>query len=439
MNLTFRLKRFIRRIAGVKDDIDAADAINRIKSGIWFRGANVWILAFAIIVASVGLNVNSTAVIIGAMLISPVMGPILGVGLSLGTGDFSLLKLSFKNLLIMVVISLLSSCAYFVLSPLDLADPTELQARTSPTIYDVLIAFFGGAAGILENSRKERGTVISGVAIATALMPPLCTAGFGLANLNFRFFFGAMYLFLINTVFIATATYIGVRMLHYPRVDEKASLGVNTRHSRKIVTGIFILILVPSIFSAFGLVRDNRFLRNVREFVAENRVIGKTYIYDYNIYKSDGNKVTISLAGEPLKPIQRTLLLESAKQHKLGEDQLVLQDTAVGLGGEQVDDIVRSIYEHTDASMMARDAHIQELRQRVEQLEAIINTALRDTTVSAGLDSLVVTAPEASSTLPELTPINYRKEERKSFTHKFVDFCRMEWILSGRPNSVQKN
>ena len=206
MTLYDTFKAQISGIANINDHIDINDASARIKSSIWFKGPNVWILAFSIVIASVGLNVNSTAVIIGAMLVSPLMGPIIGMGLSLGTNDTVLLRDAARNLLIMVIISLLASCLYFVLTPLNLTNPTELLARTSPTIYDVLIALFGGLAGILENCRKERGTVISGVAIATALMPPLCTAGYGLANLNMHYFLGAMYLFLINSVFIILAT-----------------------------------------------------------------------------------------------------------------------------------------------------------------------------------------------------------------------------------------
>ena len=199
------IKGIIKKYIYIFDEIDTDSAAERIKSGIWFRGPNVWILAFSIVIASVGLNVNSTAVIIGAMLISPLMGPIVGTGLAMGTNDVDLLKAAAKNLLIMVLISLVASTLYFILSPLSLVNPTELEARTSPTIYDVLIALFGGLAGIFENSRKERGTVLSGVAIATALMPPLCTAGYGLAHLNFHFFFGAMYLFIINGVWPKSA------------------------------------------------------------------------------------------------------------------------------------------------------------------------------------------------------------------------------------------
>ena len=194
--------RYLKRLADIRNDIDTDAAAEQIRRGIWFRGPNVWILAFSIIIASVGLNVNSTAVIIGAMLISPLMGPIIGIGLSLGTNDAELLKNAFRNFLVMFVISLLVSTLYFLISPLRLNNATELAARTSPTIYDVFIAFFGGLAGILENCRKEKGTVLAGVAIATAIMPPLCTAGYGLAHLNAHYFFGALYLFLINGVFI---------------------------------------------------------------------------------------------------------------------------------------------------------------------------------------------------------------------------------------------
>ena len=185
----------------MNDQIDIEAASVAIRNGIYFKGQNVFILACAIIIASVGLNLNSIPVIIGAMLISPLMGPILGLGLGLGTNDLPLLKDAAKNFGIMVAISIIASTIYFILSPLNPAQQTELLARTNPTIYDVLIAFFGGSAGMLENTRKEKGTVLSGVAIATALMPPLCTVGYGIANWQWTFVAGALYLFLINSSF----------------------------------------------------------------------------------------------------------------------------------------------------------------------------------------------------------------------------------------------
>jgi uncharacterized hydrophobic protein (TIGR00271 family) len=188
--------------------------IANIDAGVVFRGTNLWVLIFAIFVASLGLNVNSTAVIIGAMLISPLMGPIMGIGLGIGINDVALLRKAVYNYSIATGVALTTSTIFFLISPLDDAH-SEILARTSPNIYDVLIALFGGFAGILATSSKQKGNVIPGVAIATALMPPLCTAGYGLATLQFSYFIGAFYLFIINTVFIALATFIIVRFLHF--------------------------------------------------------------------------------------------------------------------------------------------------------------------------------------------------------------------------------
>ena len=210
------LRRFLRDRFDLGEDGALQDeVVDNICRGVDFRGTNLWVLIFATFVASLGLNVNSTAVIIGAMLISPLMGPIMGMGLSVGINDFDLLKRSVRNFGFMVLVSILTSTLYFVVSPLSGAQ-SELLARTVPTTYDVLIAFFGGLAGIVAQSRRDRtSTVIPGVAIATALMPPLCTAGYGLATLQLNYFLGAFYLFFINTVFIAIATFVVVRFLKY--------------------------------------------------------------------------------------------------------------------------------------------------------------------------------------------------------------------------------
>lgn len=210
--------RFLKRLFNLDPDkIDPSAVVTAISNGIYFRGSNLWILIFAILMASLGLNVNSTAVIIGAMLISPLMGPIMGVGLGLGINNLKLLKDSGKNYLVAIVIGIITSTLYFTLSPV-YGTQSELLARTTPTVYDVLIAFFGGLAGIIATSSKEKGNVIPGVAIATALMPPLCTAGYGLAIGNLYYFIGAFYLLFINSVFICLATYIIVRFLRFPLV-----------------------------------------------------------------------------------------------------------------------------------------------------------------------------------------------------------------------------
>ena len=193
----------LKRITNISNHIDIQAAQSHIVSNIEFRGPNVWILILAVVIASVGLNVNSIPVVIGAMLISPLMGPIMGIGLALGINDTNLLKQSFKNLLIMTSISIFASFIFFLITPLALENPSELLARTNPTIYDVFIALCGGLAVIIEVCRKDKGTVIAGAAIATALMPPLCTAGYGIANGNFMYFIGAFYLYFINSVFIA--------------------------------------------------------------------------------------------------------------------------------------------------------------------------------------------------------------------------------------------
>ena len=329
------LRQKIRKVTNIYDHIDTEDAAERIKNSIWFQGPNVWILAFSIVIASVGLNVNSTAVIIGAMLISPLMGPIIGIGLSLGTFDSDLLREALKNLLIMVLISLAASTLFFLISPLSPVNPTELEARTSPTIYDVFIALFGGLAGILENSRKERGTVLSGVAIATALMPPLCTAGYGLAHLSARFFFGALYLFLINCVFITLATILMVRYLRFRKV-ENSSHSVSTRRIRW-VSLILFLFIVPSVWSAFNMIRSNNFERNVRGFIAEKRVYSKTYLYDYRITRDKGRKVILYITGNPLSPADSVNIYKTAGKWNIRPDQLRLIQQSIGLSQEEME------------------------------------------------------------------------------------------------------
>lgn len=370
------LKSLIKRYINIGEHVDTADAAERIKNSIPFRGPNVWILAFAIVLASVGLNVNSTAVIIGAMLVSPLMGPIIGTGLALGTNDVDLLKSAFHNLLVMVVISLLASTIYFILSPLALANPTELEARTSPTIYDVLIALFGGLAGILESSRKERGTVMSGVAIATALMPPLCTAGYGLAHGDMHYFVGALYLFVINSVFIALATYFMVVYLKFKPVAGIAPELAEKR--RKIITGILIVVLIPSLWSAFNLVRENNFERNARAFIEENRLVGPhSYVYDYTV---KGHHVNIDITGEPLTESQKTAFLEKAAKAKLKTKYVTLTERSFGMSQDQMNTIVGRIYARTDEQIARNAATIDSLQVQIRQLSEQLELLLEENT-----------------------------------------------------------
>jgi uncharacterized hydrophobic protein (TIGR00271 family) len=258
-----------------------------------FKGANLWILACAIVVASVGLNVNSTAVIIGAMLISPLMSPIVSSGFALGTYDFGLLKKSLKNLLIATLVSLCASSIYFLLSPFKDAQ-SELLARTSPNIYDILIAFFGGLVGAIAVTRVEKGNPIPGVAIATALMPPLCTAGYGLATGNFGFFFGALFLYCINAVFICLATFVITKFLRFP-VPEM----VDKKQEKMIRTGIsllVIIILIPSVYFAINLYSRQRFEHIVDDFFEKELTSkGYTIVYKSVNYYQTPKKIEIAL------------------------------------------------------------------------------------------------------------------------------------------------
>lgn len=244
-------------------------------SGIHFQGFNLYILICAIFICSLGLDVNSTAVIIGAMLISPIMGPIIGMGFGLGTTNWDLLKTAGRNYLIATLIALATSTIYFIISPLNL-EQSELLGRTQPTIYDVLIAFFGGFAGIMGTSAKQKGNVIPGVAIATALMPPLCTAGYGLAALNFSFLFGALYLFIINTVFIAMATFLACKLLKMPTFQTDT---VKVKQAYKIGLGIALITFLPAVYLGVNLYKKTRFNSNARHFIDEASQLPDNYLF----------------------------------------------------------------------------------------------------------------------------------------------------------------
>ena len=256
----------LRSILSITGNAHPQDTIQGIIRDVDFKGFNVWILILAIFIASIGLNVNSTAVIIGAMLISPLMGPIMGIGLSMGINDWQLLKRSFRSLGVAVVVSLITSAVYFSITPLSDAQ-SELLARTRPTILDVFIAFFGGLAGILAGSRKEKSNVVPGVAIATALMPPLCTAGYGIGTGQWEFAIGAFYLFLINSMFISIATFLVVRLLRFPLVDfsDKAK----EIRARRYITLFAIITVAPAIWVFFLTVQETLFNRSANLFVQE--------------------------------------------------------------------------------------------------------------------------------------------------------------------------
>lgn len=292
--------------------------VSSIDNGVVFRGTNLWVLIFAIFVASLGLNVNSTAVIIGAMLISPLMGPIMGIGLGMGINDLVLLKKALYNYFVATIVALATSTVFFLLSPLNQAH-SEILARTSPTIYDVLIALFGGLAGIVAISSKQKGNVIPGVAIATALMPPLCTAGYGLATWKLSFFFGAFYLYIINTVFIALATLIIVRFLHFPfksLADKKKE-----RMAQRIVWVVVIVTLLPSIYFGYDMINRERFTKNANLFITNEAHFPDDYLLNKKI---DAKKklITIIFGGKEIDSTAITQLRSKLKLYDLSNATL---------------------------------------------------------------------------------------------------------------------
>lgn len=306
------------------DKENEKDVIERVSKDASFRGANLWVLIFAIFLASLGLNVNSTAVIIGAMLISPLMGPIVGMGLAMGIQDFELLKRSVKNYFITTIISVLTAMIYFLISPLSQAQ-SELLARTSPTLYDVLIALFGGAAGIVAMSTKGKGNVIPGVAIATALMPPLCTAGFGLATGSAQYFFGAFYLFFINSVFIALATYLGSRLMKF----EHKVVTDKERHkivSRWILT-IVVITMTPATIMTINIINKSIFDRNVQSFINKEIKQSGTKILSYDISKQD-TTIRIIAVGKEISESSIASASEKLKENGLGKYKIQVIQTA---------------------------------------------------------------------------------------------------------------
>jgi uncharacterized hydrophobic protein (TIGR00271 family) len=346
---------------------DELETIEYISKNVDFKGANLWILIFAILVASVGLNVNSTAVIIGAMLISPLMGPIMGIGLAAGINDFDLLKRSFRNLLVAVFIAILTSTVYFLITPIYGAE-SELLARTEPTVWDVLIALFGGLAGIVAGSRKEKSNAIPGVAIATALMPPLCTAGYGLATGNLLYFFGAFYLFFINSVFISLSTFLIVRFMGYPKkhfLDAKREKQVHA-----YITIFTILTLIPSVYLAYGIVKKTIWNEQARQFVAIEMQFPRTQILNTNFeYSNSSRMIEVSLIGELVPEEEIEILKNKINAMGLTSTELIINQS--GSNGTDINvlrnDILKDLYERNEGLIIDKDRKIALLERELSE------------------------------------------------------------------------
>lgn len=347
------------------------EVIESITKSVEFRGVNVWVLVFAIFIASIGLNMNSTAVIIGAMLISPLMGPIIGVGLGVGIYDFDLIKKALINLLVMMVISIGTSTVYFMLSPLQDATP-ELTARTMPTIWDVLIATFGGFAGITATATKEKGNVIPGVAIATALMPPLCTVGFGLATRNWYYVGGALYLFFINAVFVSIATLLIVRFL---RFRKKEFVDANREKVvKRYITFIVLITALPSIYIAYNIVRDTVHTQSIESFVEQEFDFPNTQVINKKVtIDSAGDKVLeVFLIGDRIQ--QQTIDNISTQRNFYGINDIKLvvkqgiKETKDIDVGELRTGILEELYEKNSGDLKSKEEKIELLEQELLKL-----------------------------------------------------------------------
>lgn len=354
------------------DKEEVATVIENIDIGVRFRGTNLWILIFAIFVASLGLNINSTAVIIGAMLISPLMGPIMGIGLGMGINDVTLLRKSIYNYLIATGVALSTSTLFFLLSPLNEAH-SEILARTSPNIYDVLIAFFGGFAGIVATSSRLKGNVIPGVAIATALMPPLCTAGYGLATFQFQFFFGAFYLFIINTVFIAWATFIFVRVQHFPQ--KRLENGKADKISHRIVWLVVLVTLLPSIYFGYDIVQQDRFTKNANRFINYEAHIPNDYLLNKKIDAKE-KKITLVFGGEEITKDKIAELESALTKYNLSDAKLEVNQGFSYLSTNKNDEQPEQVRQLTQALTLQQETQ-KALQQQVDSMHRQVNSDIQ--------------------------------------------------------------
>lgn len=407
--------------------VTQAEAEDSIRDGVSFRGTNMIILILAIFIASLGLNTNSTAVIIGAMLISPLMGPIIGVGLGIGIHDFELLSRSLRNLAMAALFSIATSTLYFLISPVG-GGHSELLARTSPTIYDVLIGFFGGGAGIVAIGSKSKGNVIPGVAIATALMPPLCTVGYGLATWQLQYFFGALYLFLINSIFIGLATYIGIKLMKFQPAPTSNPLRV--RKVMRIVYLVSLLTLLPSIYLTYNMIRESRFEINSERFVNEEFNFPDTRVLSTKAsWKHNSQKLTVTLIGRPLPQDSLLMALTSKmKYYGIEHTQLdIIQGSAFDMMDRDESDQtnLRDIYQLTQASLNARQATIDSLR-------TVISDANRADSIAPTL------IPELKVVFPTVSDIAISRTVLARTDNSTLDTLNVALVNFNAPTSTAK-
>ena len=388
----FAIRAFFKEYLDLKRDKEhEPDTIDSIRKGIEFRGANLWILIFAIFIACLGLNINSTAVIIGAMLISPLMGPIMGIGLAVGINDFELMKRSLKSFLITTLFSVVTATLFFLVSPVA-EGQSELLARTSPTIYDVFIALMGGLAGIIATASKSKGNVIPGVAIATALMPPLCTAGYGLATGNLVYFLGAFYLYFINSVFIGAATIAGCHIMGFSKIRQDS---VKEKQVRKYIIAVMVLTMIPAIYLTIGILRDTYFDSAANRFIREQLSFENAQVVDKRITrKGKESEIRVVMVGQEVPDSTISIARSRMGDYSLDNTRLVILQ---GVSGNTADIDITAI-----RSKVLEDFYQngeERLRQQALQIDSLENQ-LRQQRVYEALGNSII--PELKVLYPNI-------------------------------------
>ncbi len=371
-------KKFLTDLLNIRKDTDQEATKQAIIADIPFKGHTIWILICSIFIASIGLNANSTAVVIGAMLISPLMGPILGMGMSIAINDIDTLRRSLKNFAVMVVISILTAYLFFEFFPLR-DESSELLARTEPDIRDVLIAFFGGFALVIARAKKGTvATVIFGVAIATALMPPLCTVGFGLAIGNWEYATGAMYLFIINTIFIAVATVIVLKFLRFPMVKY-----INSKKRRvfaRITTLVSLLVMIPAIITFYNVWQESRYMRQAQDLIKKTIEVYKfkdrgrylDNLTEINYNRKGGSSIELVCMGDELIPDN---VIASWNEQKTTFSRLEDTELKIVQGGRDDSEIkfnyINELYESKKAELLNKDERISLLESELANLSKL--------------------------------------------------------------------
>ena len=362
-----RIKKVLVARFSLRMDQAGDDEIDHnIRNGVELNGTYLWTLMCAILIASIGLNINSPVVVIGAMLISPLMGPVMGIGYGVGIYDFRLIHKAIKNLAIAAIISFITSAVYFYITPLNEAQ-SELLARTSPNIWDVLIAVFGGLAGIIGLTRKEKSNVIPGVAIATALMPPLCTAAYGFVHGNMSYFLGASYLFLLNCVYIALSSVFiiwFIRPVARRRISEKIQFRL-----KALVLALIVISCIPSVFIAVNFVNTQIFNSSVSRFISKELVFDNTFPIDYkSSYKN--KTISIVLVGKELNEHTIEGIRKSLQHYGLGDATLDLKQ--VGMHQQDITAVRTALAKDI---LENKNQEIQKKEQILEALQAEAQSA----------------------------------------------------------------